>query len=156
SPSYEKILKHEGFEPEEPLLLFAGDSTGGKPVRDEHPMRGIIRNGPYDFALTRVALADRVSVGVVCPKADARRFHDYLGQIVRPQAEPRGGQEYLLDFPGFQAAFRVPIHLPPHPLGSGWENCPDPASGRDNYATGIELGQQIVALIDNLQAASSP
>lgn len=119
-------------------------------------MRGIIQNRPYDFALTSLALADRVAVGVVCPKAEARRLHDFLGRIVQPHPEPRGGQEYLLDFPGFQAAFRVPIHLPPQPFGSGWATCPEPPAGTDDHARAIELARQITVSIDAMISASPP
>jgi hypothetical protein len=156
SPTFEKSLTHAGFELPEPRLLFASAIPGGKPVRDEHPMRGIVQNRPYDFALTSLALADRVSVGVVCPRAEGKRLHEFLAGIVRPRPEPKGGQEYLLDFPGFQAAFRVPLHLPAQPGASGWAVCPEPPEGVVDHVRAVELARQITTSIDTLQSAAAP
>jgi hypothetical protein len=138
-PAYEKWLTHTGFEISEPRLLFAARTVGGKPVGDEHPMRGLVANRPYDFALTTAALADRVKVAVVSPKADAQRFHSFLSEIIRPQSEPKGGQEYVINFPGFQSAFGLPVHLPPQPFAPGWATCPEPALRTNDYTTAVEL-----------------
>lgn len=153
---FEKHLTQSGFELPEPRLLFASGTPGAKSVHDPHPMRGIIQNRPYDFALTRLALADRVAVGVVCPKAEAKAFHDFLGRIFQPHPEPKGAQEYLLDFPGFQAAFRVPIHLPAQPFSAGWMTCPEPPAEMETPLRAVELARQIMVAIDAMQSASAP
>lgn len=155
-PKIEKWLTHSGFELTEPRLLFAPTTAGAKPVGDEHPMRGIVQNRPFDFALTSTALADRVKVGVVCPKPEAHRCHSFLAEIVRPHPEPKGGQEYIIDFPGFQSAFRVPLHLPAQPLAPGWATAPEPPGDKEDYPAAVQLAQEIVAQIDTLQASHSP
>jgi hypothetical protein len=156
SEKFDGCISQTGFELDEPKLLFASTTAGGKSVGDEHPMRGIVRNRPFDFALTRVALADNVKVGVVCTKTESQRFHSFLSEIVRPHAEPKGGQEYTLDFPGFQTAFGLPIHLPPQPYATGWGTCPEPKEETDDYGTAFGLAHQIVSQIDALQASESP
>lgn len=154
-PEIERTLTQVGFVRPEPQLVFASASKPGAEVRDPYPIRGIARNRPFDFALSRTGLADRVSVGVVCPQNESRKCGDFLTGLLRSFSDPRGGQEYLLDYPGFQSAFGLPLHLPT-PGGEGWAVCAEPPATGDDSKDGLELARRIINGIEELRSSAAP
>src|SRR5439155_62846 len=77
-PEKARFVTQTGVQLREPCLTFARKGAEGGWAHDIHPVRGILENRPYDFSLTRHGLADRVSVGVVCPAAEAANFEGFL------------------------------------------------------------------------------
>src|SRR5665213_550645 len=62
--------------------------------------------------------------------------------------------DYLVDFPGFQAAYGVPIQFP-EPDQAGWALCPEP-SHTDPLKGSVELATQINHAIEKLQSSYAP
>ena len=125
--SVQRHVRHYGFELEEPSLLFS--DTSGAAVREVHPIRGVLNNRPYDFSLTDRGIAPSVRLGVVCPKRDSARLATFLRSSQRSFSPLRTERDYLLDFPGFQKAFGLPLDLP-EPGSPGWIEYPEPPRWR--------------------------
>src|SRR5262249_54184414 len=107
----EKVINQTRIQLKEPELVFARNADEPGLVHDVHPIRGILQNRPYDFSLTKRGLADRVSVGVICPAAEERVFDSYLQGLLRSHQPQSTERDYLVEFPGFASAFGLPIQI---------------------------------------------
>jgi hypothetical protein len=148
------IIKQQGIEIPEPKLLFANRS-GTQYVRDPHPLRGLRSNRPFDFSLSSHGFAPTIRLGVVCPKRDTQILSQYLcqsGQIHQPNQTEK---DYLIDYPGFQPAFGVPLEVP-RPGDDAWAVCPEPKIGGVAEESSLELAQLITRAIDAVVAAEKP
>ena len=153
----EKILSgttQGGVELPEPQLLFS-DRQASRQVSDPHPVRGILKNRPFDYALTIRDLAPTIRVGVVCPAQESRRLHLYLQNLQKHIEPGESEKDYLPRFPGFQNAFGLPLELP-EPGNALWVTCPDVEPGTDQQRGASEISQKITSCLSSLKAAASP
>jgi hypothetical protein len=147
------LLTHKGFELGEPLLLFSNRGASNT-VKDTHPIRGMSQNRPYDFSLTQRGLAPSVRLGVVSPLQDAQALRAYL-QSARDRHEPgKTERDYLLDFPGFEAAYGLPFEIP-EPGSAGWCTFQEPTSAEPKAAS-RQVAHHITQAIANLQSGFGP
>jgi hypothetical protein len=144
---------HDGTEYDEPPLVFSNRRGDGY-VPDPHPIRGIVRNQPFDFALTERGLVSGISVGVVCPKGDAPYLSGYLAHL-HQSIQPDTKLEYLLPYPGFAQAFGVALDVASGGAGA-WAECQEPATGTGVREGAAELGREITRSIDSLWASRAP
>ena len=147
------LIKHNGIQLDEPPLLFS-NKAGTATVKDTHPIRGILTNRPYDYPLTSGGLSPNLRVGVVCPASEARALHSYLHFINQPLTPSSKERDYLLDYPGFQAAYGVPVVVPA-PDSAGWITCPDPPV-HDSVRGSLEAARLIGRSVEALQASYGP
>jgi len=146
------LLKHRGIELEEPKLLFSNREASGTVV-DTHPIRGIVANRPYDFPLTYRGLVPLIRVGVVCPQTEANTLSSYLANAQHRHGPSTTEQDYLIDYPGFQQAYGLPLDVP-HPGDAGWVTCPEPIES-DSHRGAVEVARQITNGILTLQSSYS-
>lgn len=151
--SMQPLIKHSGVQLAEPPLLFS-NKGGTAAVRDTHPIRGILDNRPYDYPLTARGLSPSLRIGVVCPAAEAGTLQSYLQNVHRAFSPHRTEQDYLLDYPGFQAAYGLPVELPA-PDSPGWMTCPDP-SACDAAEGSLEVARLIDRSVEALQSSYAP
>jgi hypothetical protein len=59
-----------------------------------------------------------------------------------------------VDYPGFAAAYGLPVELP-EPGHQGWVACPEPSSG-DPQAASLEVARLINQGVEKLQSAYAP
>ena len=150
---FRKNILYAGTIVKEPPLRFVR-ADGVSTATDPHPLRGLLKNRPFDFSLTQKGLVSRVRVGVICAKAESRILSAYLekNRVVSKPASTEA--DYLLDFPGFEKAFHIPLELP-QPGAAGWEVCPEIT------AASVEIGARecadhLVRCINQLQAGYKP
>lgn len=148
------IITETGFALAEPSLVFANRHADSPIARDIHPIRGILENRPFDYGLTRRGLADRVTVGMICPEREGPRFARYFGGLFQQQSPSQKERDYLIDFPGFQSAFGLDLSLPTC-NGSGWATCLDPPDGLPVSQAAHHLAQNIIQCIETLRACAS-
>ncbi len=153
SDNIRPLIKHSGFELKEPELVFSNKEATNV-FYDNHPIRGIINNRPFDFSLTQKGLSSSIKVGVVCPKAEGSILVSYLNKIHQSHQPRNQEKDYLFDFPGFENAFRLPIELP-RKEENGWVVCPEPQTD-DSNSGALELANNINRSIDTLLASYSP
>jgi SIR2-like domain len=151
---FRPVLQQSGLILPEPKLLFAS-ADGDRRVTDEHPLRGLVNNRPFDFALTQKGLAPRITLGVVCPKIESRFLETYLHKSHTTIQPEKTDKDYLLPFPGFTQVFRVPLGIP-QPGNSGWETCPEIAPNLDAKAGSLECARLLTKAIDALSATHKP
>jgi hypothetical protein len=147
------LVKHKGIQLAEPPLVFS-NKAGTAPVMDTHPIRGILSNRPYDYPLTSRGLSHSLRIGVVCPGAETASLQSYLQGIHQTFAPTRTERDYLLDFPGFQQAYGLPVELPA-PGSPGWATCLEPAT-RDPAQGSLEVSRLIDRCIETLQSSYAP
>ena len=153
-PKVERHLQQRGLELREPKLVF-GDRQGRGLVRDTHPIRGILRNRPYDFSLTQRGLMTGVRLGVVCPALESRALSTFLSGVHSQHRPSTTEQDYLLDYPGFANAFGVPIEVPA-PGGPGWEVYAEPEAAAGSLEGGLGLRRAVIRAIEALRAGHAP
>jgi SIR2-like domain len=151
---FRPLLQQSGLILPEPNLRFlSADAT--RYVTDQHPLRGLVNNRPFDFVLTQKGLAQRITLGVICPKAETRFLETYLHRStarLQPQANE---EDYLLPYPGFSQAFRVPLDIP-QTGSTGWESCPEPDASLDDKAGTLESSRLLTKAIDSLNSTHKP
>lgn len=154
APSIKPMVKYFGLQLDEPALVFA-DRQSGAPVHDVHPVRGIVNNRPFDFSLTQRGLVTSVRLGVVCPMTEAPLLARQLRHFNEPLRPGRFEGDYLLEYPGFERAFGLPLNLP-SPGGVGWASYRDPDPSLDPQGGAIDLAGAITRTIDALRASYGP
>jgi hypothetical protein len=152
-PAMQPLVKYRGLQLDEPRLIFS-NKAGNGPVQSAHPIRGMVENRPFDFPLTAHGFFQTLRLAVICPAGEARNLSSYL-QHANGQLSPSPNErDYLVDYPGFQAAYGVPIELPQ--LGqAGWFTCPEPSSA-DPHTSALEIAGHINRGIEQLQSSYAP
>jgi hypothetical protein len=106
----------------EPSLVFAGGN------RDKHPLRGIVKHGPYSASL---GIPKRIRLAAMYPEGQAIKIGGII-QELRSTTEPREAKNYYPSYPGFAATYRVPLE--PVPQGLKFilpKECDDLVARRD-------------------------
>ena len=147
------LIKHHGLQLVEPPLLFSS-KDGAASAKDTHPIRGILDNRPYDYPLTLRGLSPTLRIGIVCPAAEAQAFHGYVQSIQHKHAPSSKERDYLLDYPGFQTAYGLPVELPA-PESAGWATCPEPSTCDPVQGT-LSAARLINRSIEKLHASHAP
>ena len=151
--SMDELVKHFGVQLIEPPLLFS-NIAGSALVKDTHPIRGILHNRPYDYPLTSRGLSSLLRIGIVCPQTETGPLHAYLQGIHRRHTPGSTERDYLLDYPGFQAAYGLPVEVPA-PDSPGWLTCPEPST-HDSIQGSLDVSRLINRSIDTLRASYAP
>lgn len=149
-----KHIRYKGTQLAEPKLVFCSKSLRGQ-VRDVHPMRGLLNNRPYDFALTETGLMNQIRVGVVCPKAESKRLSAWLQQVHSRHAPGRTENDYLLEHPGFEAAYGLPVDIP-RIEDASWAVLPEPDTSCTAYEVAVNLGRSIIQALVELKSTAAP
>ncbi|HPV81475.1 MAG TPA: SIR2 family protein [Nitrospira sp.] len=145
------LVQFEGTSLPEPKIVFAS-KDGASIATDSHPIRGLLANRPYDFALTAKGLDTNVRFGVVCPASEAAKLSSFLAKInQRIRANSKKG--YLLDYPGFAEAFGLPFSIP-QPNDSAWATCPEP-KGANAKEKALSLLEGVRACVQQVTSATS-
>ena len=147
------LVKHQGLQLDEPPLLFT-NRAGTRRTKDTHPIRGMLTNRPYDFPLTAQGLSSSLRIGVICPANEAQSLYVYLQRSQRVLEPSPTERDHLLNYPGFQAAYGLPIDVP-SPDSAGWKSCPEP-SPQDPFRGALEAARILSGQVDALRASYAP
>jgi hypothetical protein len=145
------LVHHRGMAVKEPKLLFA-TSGGWQPGSDTMPLRGLSSHGPFDLPLSSLPMGESIRISVVCPQPESAILETFLQEVTAKWEPKRGSrEEYLVPYPGFQAAFRVPIDLPRR-SDVRWVSIPEIDSSLDERAGALTLSRNICDAIKSLTA----
>ncbi len=147
------LLKHRGLELPEPTLVFC-NRNGTSTSTDTHPVRGVVANRPYDYPLTMSGLAPSLRIGVVCPQSETSTLRSYLQNANQGHRPADTERDYLVDYPGFQQAYGLPLEVP-EPGAPGWVECTEP-SGTDPRSGAVSVAHQITAAVESLRSSYAP
>lgn len=152
SEKNERLASQVGLQIAEPRLSFLPKSGRGSAF-DTHPIRGLMRNRPFDALLTDTGIATNIRVALIAPIRDGRRVSEYLNKLQESVDPTRWDEDYLLSFPGFSTAFRCGLEVT-QPGGKGFVGLDEPADVTP--ASARELGARISAALASLKAAVNP
>lgn len=93
----------------EPNLVFGDRRSRGTPGTAAHPLRGLVIHGPHSGRVLAEFL-DSVRVGLIAP-SDEKDVAARVVSELRARWSPGERVDYLVDYPGFAAAFGVDIVL---------------------------------------------
>jgi hypothetical protein len=147
------LLKYQGLELREPTLVFCNRRGTGTST-DTHPVRGMVTNRPFDYPLTLKGLAPSLRIGVICPQAEAPLLRDYLQKANQGHRPANSERDYLVDYPGFQQAYGMPIEIP-ESGAPGWVVCAEPVT-IDKAFGAVSTAQQITGAIEMLRSSYAP
>jgi hypothetical protein len=151
--SLRPLIKYKGLELAEPTLVFC-DRRGTGTNTDTHPVRGLAASRPFDFPLTLKGLAPSLRVGVICPRSEAPLMRGYLQKANQGHRPADTERDYLVDYPGFQQAYGLPIEIP-EPGAPGWAFCAEP-SGSGGHTGAVSVAQQITGALEALRSSYAP
>lgn len=153
SQKLQPLLKYRGLELPEPTLVFCNRKGTGT-ATDTHPVRGVVANRPYDYPLTMSGLAPSLRIGIVCPRSETSVLRSYLQKANQGHRPADSERDYLVDYPGFQQAYGLPIEIP-EPGAPGWVECAEP-NGPDSRSGAVSVAQQITAAVETLRSSYAP
>jgi hypothetical protein len=151
--SIRPLVRFSGIQLNEPELAFSNKAGTGL-VRSPHPIRGLVSNRPFDFPLTMRGFFPSLRLGIVCPASEAKALHAYLQNAHRSLSPTPKERDYLVDYPGFQAAYGVSLEIP-QPGDNGWFICPE-SSFSDAQTGSLEVAAHINRGIEQLQSTYAP
>lgn len=147
-------IKQYGIQLDEPKLIFS-DYQADRYVKDTHPLRGLVQNRPHDFSLTQRGLSSKVTIGVVCPGPESKKFESYLYNSSACFKPKPTEQDYLIQFNGFKEAFGLPMEVP-QVDGPGWISYPEVNKNLDQKKGALELSDHIIKSIGSIEANYKP
>ena len=151
---FQSMITNAGVELREPDLVFS-NSTGTGTVSDPHPVRGIVNNQPFDYALSARKLAPPIHLGVICPAGESRKLSEYLQRFHQSIEPGKFEADYLPPFRGFQNAFGTALQVPT-PGENLWLTCPEIDLTFDEQRGALQLSQHITSCLNALKAAALP
>lgn len=146
-PDFDKrTLLHHGMQYREPLMQFV-DRTTGRIETDFHSMRGLVKRGPYDYPLNGNLFSPEVNIGIISPAGFEQPLFNFLNRLNSPQPSGQDNADYLIDYPGFNSAYGVPLNIAD--TGSSlWKTLSRP-TGADQMAVARDLAEQIKSALNH-------
>ena len=141
-------ILHNGIQYLEPELQFIDKHSGGM-VKDFHPMRGLIRNRPYDYPLNGNVFDPEINLGIICPPEFGHQVFGFLNRLNQPIGAGNSNPDYLMDYPGFLSAYNVPLNIPAFQSGF-WQRCILPVNTVDEKQAALSILETIKVAIDKL------
>lgn len=130
-------------------LLFSSQN-GRIEIKNQNPLKGLVENRPWDFQLTTSGLSPSIETSVICPAKDPVKFKRFLSQLQEHSKPKDAERDYLQDFPGFSAAFGLPLTYP-NQGDPSWLDLDDAVSG-DTLSAAKQLAQRICRALDNIRS----
>lgn len=147
-----RLILHNGIQYNEPHLEFV-DKNSGQIVKDFHPMRGLIKNKPYDFSLNGNVFDSEINIGIICPDNHKNGLYNFLNRLNKTQTAGAFNPDYLMDYPGFIAAYGIPFNIPD--VNSDlWKSCTVNLPPQNLMQSATELADKIKKAIDQLESVN--
>lgn len=141
--------RQRGLVVSDASLIFSS-ADGKTEVRSANPLKGLVENRPWDFQLTCSGLSPSIDIAVICPRADNTKLRRFLCQFQEGSQPTSTERDYLQDYPGFSAAFGLPLTYP-NPGEASWFDLDDSVSG-DSLSAAKQLAQRICRALDVIRS----
>ncbi|MHB1621043.1 MAG: SIR2 family protein [Sulfuricella sp.] len=151
SPLSDVMQRHarqSGLVVSDASLIFCA-SNGKNEVKNANPLKGLVENRPWDYQLTSSGLSPAIDIAAICPLAYSAKLKLFLAQFQERSQPNKSEQDYLQDFPGFSAAFGLPLTYP-KPGEASWIELDDVVSG-DALSAAKHLAQRICRALDAIR-----
>lgn len=154
SSFFQKNTPHDCVEFPDTSLIFSNTQGDGF-VTDIHPLRGMVKNRPYDFRKDEARLGRKIKLGVICPQKDSDKVETFLNSLQLKSSPRRPRDEYLLEYPGFAMAYGIPLDVP-QKHNSAWHSIDEIDASASPEKGTKELYRRIVTGIDSLYRTEQP
>ncbi|KXS32553.1 MAG: Uncharacterized protein AWT59_1322 [Candidatus Gallionella acididurans] len=148
----QQYAKQSGLLVQDASLIFS-TFNGKAEVRNANPLKGLVENRPWDFQLTSSGLSPAIDIAVISPPVDSPKLKRFFGQIQERSLPTNSEKDYLQDFPGFSAAFGLPLTYP-NPGEATWIGLDDALTG-STLAAAMQLAQRICRALDVIRGLRS-
>ena len=147
-----KLILHSGIQYHEPTLDFM-DRNSGKIIEDFHPMRGLIKNRPYDFSMNGNVFEPEINLGIICPASYQKILNKFLNRLNTNLSAGAFNPDYLLDYPNFLNAYGIPLNIPDIE-SELWKDCSEKPDSKTLLQSAVDLAAKIKRAIDQLESAN--
>ncbi|QJQ01118.1 hypothetical protein C798_13000 [Herbaspirillum rubrisubalbicans Os34] len=147
---FSRFAKQAGIVVPDAPLIFAS-KIGRHEIKNPNPLHGLVENRPWDHSLTSSGLCPSTEVAVICPENLAASFEQFLHVLEQPANPSQSERDYLHDYPGYTAAFGLPLRAPRRGEGT-WLSIDDNVSN-DALAGSKQLAQKICQTLDLIRRA---
>ena len=149
----QKRIIQKGFEYLDPQLTFFNPKNK-MPIRDFHPMRGLINNQPYDYFLNNSFFTNPcVDINVICPADKSGAFYSFLNSL-NQEIEAKHNPDYLISYPGFFSIYGIPINIPTTDSKT-WKDCQIQKGSSDNIEIANFLSNDITKKVEELNRTNN-
>ncbi len=142
------LLKLNAIQFKEINLLFSSND-GKRVIKDIHPMRGLIKNNPFDTGLSSLK-SNSINLSVICPKEHSEKFFNFLNLQNQEINNPNQKDHYIIDYKGFHNTYGLSLNIPSI-SSSNWETINNPTS-RDSKDIIYEIKNNICDKINKLNS----
>lgn len=143
-----RLTRFRGVQFMEPSLVFA-NAHARKMVRDYHPMRALVRHHPFDNDLNGVVHSTSIDLGFVCDKKYGEMFSSFIQGLNNSRVADKN-PDYLIDYPGFAAAYNLPLNVPDVSDSQRWEDLNFTGQEGDVRKRSVALAQMLCSRIQRL------
>ncbi|MFZ3116485.1 MAG: SIR2 family protein [Syntrophales bacterium] len=144
-----RYVRQRGLVVSDASLIFSS-ADGKTEVQSANPLKGLVENRPWDFQLTSSGFSPSIDIAVICPQADSTKLRTFLRQFQERSQPTPPERDYLHDYPGFSAAFGLPLTYP-NPGEASWIDLDDSVSGNPLSAAKL-LAQRICKALDVIRS----
>lgn len=148
-----KFTQHKGIQFLEPQLVFTHNNSNN-PTKDFHPMRALINHKPFDFPLNGKLYSNEINLSVICGQKFANTFSSFLNSLNQKHIS-NVNTDYLMDYPGFAAAYNIPINIPLPNDPYKWVDIDIDHTDGEIKDIAIRLARLITSKIDHLANSQS-
>ncbi|MEJ8605595.1 SIR2 family protein [Riemerella anatipestifer] len=119
------LIKLKGVQFKEIGLLFS-TRNGSNKISDTHPMRGLVKNRPYELGLNNI-IGSSINLGVICPVEDSEKLYNFLNMQNQEIQKNNPKDDYIIDFNGFYNIYGLSLNIPTT-SSQNWSNLNNPTS----------------------------
>lgn len=114
---------------------------------DFHPMRGLVKNMPYDYEMNNKVFKSTISLGVISPPGNLAKLETFLDGLNKVHTT-RKNIDYVIEYPGFHNIYGVGLNVP---LKKEWSLLEtEGLSNHELYESARSFGDQINKKIELL------
>jgi SIR2-like protein len=145
----QRHVRQQGLVVPDANLLFSS-ANGKLEIKNPNPLKGLVENRPWDFQVTTSGLSPSVEIAAICPPLDAAKLRSFLHQFQERSQPAKAERDYLQDFPGFSAAFGLPLIYPSQGNPS-WIDLDDAVAG-NALSAAKDLAHRICRALDAIRS----
>lgn len=134
----------------EPQLIFKNISSN-QDFRDYHPMRGLLKNKPYDVNLSGTVLSKEVNLSVICEANYSKQLYEFLSKLNAKHEAGGVNPDYLIDYTGFSNIYNLPINIPNYEDSEKWVDIDFLGKNeKENHENAVQLARLITSKIEQI------
>lgn len=139
----------------EPQLIFRNNFNEME-FKDYHPMRGLVNNKPFDANLNGIIHSTEINLSIICGEKYASKLYDFLSQLHIKHPTGNINPDYLIDYPGFATAFKIPLNIPLFEQSEKWRDIEFKGDNNlQHHENALQLARLITSKIDQISNTQS-